>query len=84
MVIYKENLCYLICFRHLIVSRAVTNFAQHGLITVLILDGISLFAQEWLQIGFCSTCSELPSNISTMGLSKTIHNMVLILDGNSL
>ena len=43
----RSNLCYFICFRHLIRSGAVTNrifFLFHA----------------------CATCSELPSDISTM------------------
>ena len=47
-----RNLCYLICLRHLIRSRAVTT------------KKFSLKRPIFLNA--CATCSELPSNISKM------------------
>ena len=46
-----SNLCYLICLRHSIRSKAVTN-------------RIFLFEKTYFHA--CAACIELPSNISTM------------------
>ena len=49
----RSILCTLICLRHLIRSRAVTD------------PFFSPKRPNFLHV--CTTCSELPSNISTMG-----------------
>ena len=49
----RNNLYYLICLRHLITSRAVTNRNFSSPKRPIILHG-------------CATCFELPTNISTM------------------
>ena len=47
-----SNVCYFICLRHLITSRAVTN---------------RIFSPKRpIFLRGCATCSELPSNISSM------------------
>ena len=48
----RSNLCYLICLRHLIRSREVTN--------PIIFRKIRIFHHT------CAICSELPSNVRTM------------------
>ena len=47
----RSSLCYLICSRHLIRSRVVTNF---------------FISENTFYRHACATCSELPSIISTM------------------
>ena len=49
----RRNLCYLICLRHLIWSRAVT-------------DWIFFFPIKPILLHVCATCSQSPSNISTI------------------
>ena len=54
-----NNLWYLICLRHLIISRAVTN-------------QISFSEKAIFTFNARPTCSELPSNMNTMGQIKQI------------
>ena len=54
----RSNLCYLICYGHLIRSRAVTNRIS--------------FQKRPIFVHAFATCSELPSNQSTM--LETINN----------
>ena len=55
----RSNLCCLICLRHLIRSRTLTN---------------RIFFSQKITICFhaCATCYELPSNISNMATSKVL------------
>ena len=53
----KRNLCYSTCLRHLISSRVATNRI--------------FYPKRHILLHACATCNELPSNISTMGLSES-------------
>ena len=59
----SSNLCYLICVRHLFRSRAVTN----------------LINNRFDVIHTCVIRSELPSDISTMGIDKYTYSKYLLL-----
>ena len=48
----SKNLYYLICLRHLIRSRAVTNL---------------IFLKTYIFLFACAKCSELPSNLNAKG-----------------
>ena len=49
----RSNLCYLICLRHFIRSRKVTN---------------RFVIRKDFFVPACATCTELPSNMNTMTL----------------
>ena len=49
---FRSNFCYLICFRHMIRSRAIKS--------------LIFFQKRLTFLHTCATCSKLPSEISTM------------------
>ena len=53
----RSNLCYLICLRQLVRSRAATN---------------RIFLAEKIFLHTCAACSELPPSISTMVITNCI------------
>ena len=60
-----SNLCYLFCLRHSVRSRAGTNRILNPKMPIFLLA--------------CATCSELPSNISSIMLYRESENLKRVL-----